>query len=129
MDVLWANLMGILSELNLVDEASDAARDAVPLMRRTGNWFLEEWAHLFWRRGQPEIAATLIGAAEALTVKSASPIQANEKRLIEQARQGVAAALPSEAMERYRAAGAALDDERVPALLSDSLQKPLPKRR
>ena len=121
MDVMFANFFGILSEIGRIDEATDVAREGLPLMRRTGNYFLEEWAHLFWRRGQHDVAAAILGAAEASNLRSGTRLQVNERRLSEQARNGVAAALSAEAIERNRAIGAALDDERLLALLAESL--------
>ena len=35
MDILFANLMGILSEMGRIDEASAVAGEVLPLMRRT----------------------------------------------------------------------------------------------
>jgi hypothetical protein len=129
MDVLFANLFGILSEMGHIDEASDAAREGLPVMRPTSNYFLEEWAHLFWRRGQYDVSATVLGAAEAANLRSGTRLQVNEQRLIEQMREGLAAALPSEAMEAHRTVGATLDDERLLALLSESLEVAVPERR
>ena len=59
MDILFANLVGILSEMGRIDEASAVAREALPLMRRTQRYFVEEWVYLFWRRGQVEMCDAL----------------------------------------------------------------------
>ena len=98
MDMLYANLMGILSEIGRIDEASAAATTGLPLMRRSRRYFTEEWAYLFWRRGQLEAAATLLGAVEAETVRSGTPPQPNEARLLAQARPALEGALAPESL-------------------------------
>ena len=85
-DVLYANLIGILSEMDRIDEASNAGCDALPVMRRSRNYFLEEWMYLFWRRGQTDVAATLLGAVETHTGATGLPPQPNEQRLVTRAR-------------------------------------------
>ena len=85
-DVLFANLIGILSEMGLVAEASDVAREALPIMRRTQTYYLDEWVFLFWRRGQFDVAARLLGALDASSRKTGLPTQHNERRLIAKVR-------------------------------------------
>ena len=106
-------MIGILSEIGRIDEASAAAREALPMMRRARRYFVEEWAYLFWRRGQRESAALLLGASDAKCVRDELPLQANERRLIAAAR----AALEGAAAGRSRAlaAGAALGEADLPA--------------
>ena len=120
-DVLLANLIGILSEMGLVAEAADVAREALPIMRRTQNYYLEEWIYLFWRRGQSDVAARLLGARDASSKKTGLPTQPNERRLIAQARAALEKQLPPDALERHLASGAALTPEKLPELLSESL--------
>ena len=120
-DVLFANLMGILSEMGLVAEASDAAREALPIMRRTQNYYLDEWVFLFWRRGQSDVAARLLGALDASSRKTGLPTQHNERRLIAKARTALEKELPPDVLERHLAAGAAQVREKLPELLSESL--------
>jgi len=119
-DVAFANLIGILSEMNLVDEASKAATEALPIMRRSGNYYLEEWIHLFWRRGQYDTAAVLLGAFEAVP-EGIESLQTNERRLLAQARADLEASMPAEAMAKHVAAGAALRAEELSQLLAEAL--------
>ncbi|MFO1399579.1 MAG: winged helix-turn-helix domain-containing protein [Burkholderiales bacterium] len=87
------NALGILCELGRLDETLPLAREALVAMRRSGVFFLEQWAHFFWLHGQPERAARMIGAAEAEAQRSGTP-QVNEKRMLERARAALMAALP-----------------------------------
>jgi predicted ATPase/DNA-binding winged helix-turn-helix (wHTH) protein len=122
-DVLYANLMGIFSELNRLDEAAAAAREGLPFMRRSHSFFLEEWTYLFWRRGQLDTAALLLGAIDAASARSGRPPQANEQRLIVSARAGIESALDAETLAGYRATGVALDAERLAEVLSAALEQ------
>ena len=61
-------------------------------MRRAQTYFVEEWAYLFWRRGQVETAARLLGASDAQRPGAAEPLQPNERRLIAEARAALAGA-------------------------------------
>ena len=65
-DEAWvlSSLIGILCELGHIEEASAAGRAALPLMRRCKTYYLEQWAYLFWCRGQTEVSKVLLGAAE-----------------------------------------------------------------
>ena len=117
-----ANLIGILCEMDSVAEASDAAREALPIMQRSRIYHLEKWVYLFWRRGQPDIATQLLGAFDASSRKSGLPLQPSEQRLIATARAALEKELSSDALAKHLAAGAALDPEKLPELLSESLQ-------
>ena len=120
-DVLYANLIGVLSEMDLIDEASQAAREALPVMRRSRNYFLEEWVYLLWRRGQPDTAALLLGALDESSRKSGLPPQPNERRLITRARAGLEESLTPDTLAAHRAAGAALGIENLSEVLSGAL--------
>ena len=134
MDVMFANLIGILCEMDSVAEASDAAREALPIMRRSRNYILEEWVYLFWRRGQSDIAAQLLGAFDASSRKSGLPPpiahsdlilavgSTNEQRLVSTARAALGKELPSDVLAKHLATGVSLDPERLPELLSESLK-------
>jgi hypothetical protein len=122
MAVTFANLIGILSELGRIDEASAAARDALPVMRRSQTYFPEEWVHLFWRRGQFETAVRLLGHCDAEVHRTGVPIQINEARLIAQARAALEARLPSGSFATAHAAGAALSKAEVLALISAAIE-------
>ena len=124
-DVLYANLIGILSEMDRVAEASDAGCEALPVMRRSRNYFLEEWVYLFWRRGQSDVAARLLGAVEAQSGATGQPPQPNERRLINRARAALEQELPADVFAAHLAAGAVLGTEKVYPLLSESLARPV----
>ena len=122
MAVTFANLIGILSELGRIDEASAAARDALPVMRRSQTYFPEEWVHLFWRRGQFETAVRLLGYCDAEVHRTGVPFQVNEARLIAQARTALEAQLSPGALATAHAAGAALSKAEVLALISAAIE-------
>jgi hypothetical protein len=123
-DVLKANLVGILCEMDRVAEAPDAGREALPVMRRSRNYFLEEWMYLFWRRGQSDVAAQLLGAVETLSSATGLPPQPNEKRLVARVRAALERELTSEVFTAHLAAGATVGLEKVHQLLSESLTRP-----
>jgi hypothetical protein len=105
-----ANTFGILSEMGRVEEASALAREAIPVLRRARYTYIEQWVHLFWRRGQLETAALLLGACDAERARFGTPHQENERRLIAEARAALAAELPAAAFASGLAAGALLPD-------------------
>ena len=53
--------------------------------------------------------------------KTGLPPQPNERRLIAEARAALEKELPPDALARYLAAGASLDQKKLPELLSESL--------
>jgi hypothetical protein len=124
MDIAYANMMGVLCEAGRVEEASAAAAEGLQLMRRSRRYYNEEWAYLFWCRGQLEIAAKLLGLVDAEVARSDAKPQPNEARLVDQARRALAAALPAEEFARHLAAGAALDLTALHALISQGLAMP-----
>jgi tetratricopeptide (TPR) repeat protein len=124
-DVLYANLIGILCEMDRIAEASDAAREALPVMRRSRNYFLEEWVYLFWRRGQTDTAAQLLGAVETLSSATGLPPQPNEQRLVARARAALEQELPSDVFAAHLATGAALSPDKMYPFLSGSLARPV----
>jgi hypothetical protein len=124
MTVAFANAIGILSETVHIGEAVRAAHDSLPLMRRARSYFVEEWAYLFWRRGQCEAAARLIGASDAQCEKDDTPRQPNEERLIAQARADLEAKMGVEAFAGSLGAGARLGEAELIALSSESLAQP-----
>jgi tetratricopeptide (TPR) repeat protein len=121
MDLVFANWMGILSESGRIAEASAVAREALSLMRRTQDYYVEAWVHLFWRRSQIGTAARLLGASDAICVRTGSPLQPNEARLIADVRASLAAQLSEEALADHLAAGAALSLGEIAALISETL--------
>jgi hypothetical protein len=119
MDVSFTNLLGIESELGNLEAAAAVARETQALLVRTGGRYHEAWVHFFWRSGQHDIAAMLLGECDARGADHS--VQVNEVRLREQARAGLAAAMSAEALEARKAAGAALTQSEVVALLAQGL--------
>jgi predicted ATPase/DNA-binding winged helix-turn-helix (wHTH) protein len=124
MAILYANLIGILSEMDRIDEASAAAREAIPIMRRARCTYIEEWVYLFWCRGQLDTAALLLGGCDAERRHFGTPHQENERRLIAKARAGLEAALSPDALTSGLAAGAGLDEGQWLTVISEALAQP-----
>jgi len=122
--MLFANVVGILSELGRIDEASAAAGHALPLMRRARDYYVEEWAYLFWRRGQIETATLLLGASDAQRARLEVPLQENERRLMAQLRPALEAQVQPDAFARGLTAGAALGEAELLALITEALMSP-----
>ena len=122
--LLLANTIGILSEMGRVEEASAFAREAFPVMRRARSIYIEEWVYLFWRRGQLETAALLLGASDAERARFGTPHQENERRLIAEARAALAADLPATALANALAAGALLQDSDRLTVIAEALARP-----
>jgi tetratricopeptide (TPR) repeat protein len=125
MATLYANVLGILSESGRVDEASRAAPDALPVMRRAGNLYPESWCDFFYRRGQLDAAATLLGVIDAEMARTGVPLQVNEQRLAVEARAGLQARLAPDAFARRHAAGALLGEKEILALIAESIERPV----
>ena len=123
--LVFSNVVGILSEMDRVEEASTAARESLPVMRRAKQYFLDVFVHLLWRREQFESAALLLGASEAVNADHQAPRQPNERRLIAQARLGLGAALTPDAFARLLTEGAALGEVELHAVVADALSQPL----
>jgi tetratricopeptide (TPR) repeat protein len=122
MVVAHANAMGILSESGRIDDAAAIAPEALSLMQRAGEYYLEEWLYFFWRRGQMETAARLLGAVEAHRARLGEAFQPNEQRLVDHARAGLAAALPPEVLAECRAAGGVIATSDLRALIAEGLK-------
>lgn len=120
-DTLYANVIGTLSELGRIDEASAAARIGMAIMRRTQSYYFEEWIHLFWKRGQVEAAALMLGAFEAQSRLTGVKPQVNERRLLAEAQPALAAQLAPDALANLKAAGAALSKVEIGALIAETL--------
>ena len=132
--------MGILCELGHIDEASAAGREALPLMRRCKTYYLEEWAYLFWCRGQTDVSKALLGAAENEYLRQATgereepmapvgfvvgvptPPRYNEARLVAKLRAGLG--LGPGSFDPQVAAGSALREPEWLVLISKALAQP-----
>ncbi|MCC6198255.1 MAG: helix-turn-helix transcriptional regulator [Burkholderiales bacterium] len=122
MDMHFTNLLGMESEFGNVAEAAAAAHEALPLILRTGSRYYEEWVHFFWRRGQHDVAARLCGQCDAR--RKEYMVQVNERRLLEQARAGLAAAMDAPTLAARLSAGAALSDAEAIAAVAQALGEP-----
>jgi hypothetical protein len=116
-------------EMGRIDDASAAAREAIPVMRRARYTYIEEWVYLFWRRGQIDTATLLLGASDAERVRFGTPHQENERRLIAEARAALEARQHPDAFASGLAAGAALDEGEWLALISEALAQPFGNHR
>jgi predicted ATPase len=126
--VALGNLIGILSEAGRWHEASGLLVRFLPTMRSLKRYCWDALAHLYWRRGQIEIAAQLLGLAEARAAKGLSYREANEHRLVAQVLPALKSALGTVRFEALLAAGAESSVEALHDLmaraLADSLLAP-----
>ncbi|RQP23169.1 ATP-binding protein [Piscinibacter terrae] len=118
-----ANLTAVLSESGRVDEAAEVAREALPVLRRSGllGYFLDDLVYLLALRGGVEAAALLLGASQAYFVRTAASRQVNEQRLFGLALHLVEAALPAAELECLLGKGAALDDAALAVIVEAAL--------
>jgi predicted ATPase/DNA-binding winged helix-turn-helix (wHTH) protein len=121
MDIVFANLMGIQSQMGRIDEASTTALELLHVMQRTQRYFIEEWVYLFWRRGQFDSATRLLGASDARSARAGEPPQANERRLLAEARAALQALWPADVFAGRFAAGATLGDAEILVLIMKGL--------
>ena len=128
MAMVLANWIGILAELGRIDEASAVSREALPIFRRTRMIYVETWVYLFWRRGQLDAAAILLGASDAERTRFGTPHQKNEARLIEATRAGLEKGLPRDAFARAHAEGVRLEAKGWHALLTEVIAPSLELR-
>jgi hypothetical protein len=117
----YANALGILGEMDRLDEAAAVAPEALATMRHTGEYYLEEWVYLFWRRGQVELATRLLGACDALRARTGEPRQPNEARLVERAREALAGTRTPNAFERLVAEGRAFGTTEIRSAIAEAL--------
>jgi hypothetical protein len=120
MDMLYANLAGILSELGDLPAALDVARVGWPIQRRTRSYFLDVYVYLAWLRGDTINAALLLGASDA-QVRAGTVRQVNETRLIAQARPALEATLGAQEFARLHTQGEAFDDRAIVAAITSAL--------
>jgi tetratricopeptide (TPR) repeat protein len=118
----FANLLGILSEMGRLDDATAVAREALEYMRRAGEYFAEEWAYFFWRRGRLEDAALLTGAADAVQAQRGVQPQPNEQRLMKQVRPALQSQLAADVLAHQLAAGAALGRQQLYERIASALR-------
>jgi len=122
MDGHFAALFSILSEMGLVEEACAAAREALAIMRRTQNYYVEEWAYLFWRSGDIDTASRLLGVSDAHCARAGAPLYPNQQRLVDAVRCDLQAVLEPQTLARKLAGGAALSNVELATLIFEALE-------
>ena len=120
----YVNELGILCELDRIDDAAEVASRLLPAMRPIGEVFPEEWTYYFLRRGQLQASAQLLGAADALNARADGSRQPNEARLVAKARAGLVQALAPDELARHMAAGAKLSITRQFDVIGEALAEP-----
>ena len=123
-EVALANAIGVLSELGRIEEASALARESLSVMRRTQSYIVDTWVHLFWRRGQLDPAALLLGALDARRARDVAPAQPNEARLVAEARAAIEKSFAPAVLQSRLVAGAALAAKDLDALIGAALESP-----
>ncbi len=118
------NELGILCELDRIDDAAEVASRLLPAMRPIGEVFPEEWTYYFLRRGQLQASAQLLGAADALNARADGSRQPNEARLVAKARAGLVQALAPDELARHLAAGAKLSITGQFDVIGEALAEP-----
>jgi hypothetical protein len=119
------NLIGILSEAGRWHEASGFLMRFLPTMRSLRVYGWDVLAHLFWRRGQIEIAAQLLGAAEAKAAAGLSAREGNEHRLVGEVGPALRSKLGDVYFQTLLAAGAESTEEALHNLMEVALADPL----
>ena len=120
--------MGVLSELDRVDEAKQMAREGLPIIHRARSYCVEHWAYLFWRLGKLETAARLLGVSAAQLTRAGVPFLPNERRLVDEARGALEMTLGQQTLASCLAAGAALGETEWQALIAEALAAASPGR-
>jgi predicted ATPase/DNA-binding winged helix-turn-helix (wHTH) protein len=129
--MVYSNVVGILSEAGHVDQARQAAVAALPGIRRAKRFFLDVIVHLLWRIGEFDVAARLLGASDAFAAWQGAQRPVNERRLIEQVRPLLEAALTTRRFQQCLDDGAAFDEGQwqatVAAALSSATDRTQPR--
>jgi hypothetical protein len=119
------NLIGILSEAGRWQEASGYLLRFLPTMRSLQVYCWDALAHLFWRRGQFDASARILGAAQAKVEQGLSSREGNEHRLIDQVQQALRSMLGTVHFEALLAAGAQSTEDELHHLMVLALADPL----
>jgi predicted ATPase/DNA-binding winged helix-turn-helix (wHTH) protein len=114
-------LVGILAETGCIDEACGVALEALPIVRRSQAYCIEVWVYLLWRLGCNDVAALLLGASESKTARQEGLFQPNEQRLLREARASLEALVPPRELAITKAAGSALGEPEMLALVFAAL--------
>jgi predicted ATPase/DNA-binding winged helix-turn-helix (wHTH) protein len=107
-----AGLIAALTTEDRLDDASIAAVESLPILRRSGILLARSdvLAFLMARRGQPELAARLLGASDRFRADCEAPRDPLEDHCREQAREIVFQEMSDDARLRCMAAGASIDE-------------------
>jgi len=118
-------LVAIRGEVGNVEQATAAARDALPVMRRMPKFRFEGYAQLLWRLARPEAAARVLGALAALHRERREQHQINDDRIARSTLAALTSALPAERLAAEMAAGGRLGASDVCSLVAEALEAPL----
>ena len=113
--------VAILGESGRIDEAANAAREALPVMRRMPTFRFEGYAQLLWRLGRPEAAARILGALAARERDGWQLRQGNEKRIARATLAGLQTLLTPARLSAELALGEGLGEADVCAFLAEAL--------
>ena len=116
--------VAILGESGRIEEAANAAREAVPVMRRMPRFRFEGYAQLLWRLGRPEAAARVLGALAVRERDGRQLRQNNEKRIARATLAGLQTLLTPARLSAEFALGECLGDAEVCTLLAEALGVP-----
>ncbi|HEU5293392.1 MAG TPA: winged helix-turn-helix domain-containing protein [Burkholderiaceae bacterium] len=111
----------VLAESGRLDEAVEAAREALPIMRRMPKFRLEGWAYLLWKLDQPEAAARVLGAQVARQRSGRELYQINEDRILRATSVALETTLPAAVLSSEMSTGESLTFSDACALLGDAL--------
>ncbi|MFI4929153.1 MAG: ATP-binding protein [Burkholderiales bacterium] len=111
----------VLAESGRLDEATDAAREALPVMRRMPKFRLEGCAYLLWKLGRPQAAARVLGARAARERTGRELYQINEDRIARATLEALEARLSPEVLSAEMSLGESLVFSDVCALLVEAL--------
>jgi ATP/maltotriose-dependent transcriptional regulator MalT len=124
-NVAQGNLIGILSEAGRWEEASGFLRRFLPTMRGLKIYCLDALAHLFWCRGQLDVACRLLGASGAELAQGLSTREGNEHRLTDVVGFALRSSLDVAHFESLLAQGAKATVEELHDLVQVALEDPL----
>lgn len=119
----WAlgNLTGALVAQGALDEALACGREALPLMRNEeyASWLFDPLALLATLRGQPTLAAQLLGYADAARQRDGSPREPTEAAAYHRAQRLLTEQLGAAQLAQWQATGRQLSDAQADALVMD----------
>ena len=121
MALLFAMRTWLLSDMARAGAALAAALEALPYMSRAPSHSLSGCVHLFWRLGQPRVAARLLGALDERHRCGLELHLANDDRLVAEARKALAVELSADVLALEALAGAGLSRAERDVLVASTL--------